>query len=370
MSYEVTEEQEQLRLMLRELFGGRARPRDSFDGGPPLDREIWARLSELGLVGIFVPEEHGGSGGALFDQTLVAEEIGAFAVAVPVVTSSLAAFLLTRLATEEALAAVPAVTGAADPVLAAVSAARGFDLGLTAVEKNGGWRVSGSVDDLLEAAPASSLVLPADTAGGPAWFLVNVAGLGVALLDQPSLDRTQRLGALTLSSAPAGPLGADPGETLVAQASRLAWLLLAAQATGAAERALRLTVEYAGKRRAFGQPIGRFQAVKHRVAEMLLSVENARSAAYNAAWAQDSGRADVALASHMAKAVGTENAVSVIQTAIQMHGGIGYTWEYDLHLLLRRAKSCELVLGNPTVHFAAIANALLDPHLVKAGSVS
>ena len=186
--------------------------------------------------------------------------------------------------------------------------------------------MSGSVDDLLKAAPASSLVLPADTAGGPAWFLVNVAGVGVDLLDQPSLDQTQRLGALTLNSAPAAPLGADPGESLVAQASRLAWLLLAAQATGAAERALRLTVEYAGTRRAFGQPIGRFQAVKHRVAEMLLSVENARSAAYNAAWAQDSGRADVALASHMAKAVGTENAVSVIQTAIQMHGGIGYTW--------------------------------------------
>ena len=364
MSYEVTEEQEQLRVMLRDLFKERSRPRDSFDGGPPLDREIWTRLRELGLVGIFVPEAHGGSGGNLFDQTLVAEEIGAFDVAVPVVTSSLAAFILTGLATGGALAAVPAVISGADVVLAAVSAARGLELGITAAEEeDGGWRLSGAVDDLLEAASASRLVLPADAAGGHAWFLVDGAADGVDLVDQPSLDQTQRLGALALNGAPARLLSADPGKSLAAEASRLAWLLLAAQATGAAERALRLTVEYAGRRRAFGQPIGRFQAVKHRAAEMLLSVENARSAVYNAAWAQDSGRADVALASHMAKAVGTENAVSVIQTAIQLHGGIGYTWEYDLHLLLRRAKSCELVLGNPAEHFAAIASALLDPHL-------
>jgi len=370
MSYEVTAEQEQLRVMLRELFGEHARPRESFDGGPPLDREIWMRLSELGLVGIFVPEEHGGPGGTIFDQTLVAEEIGAFDVAVPAVTSSLAAFILVGLATEASLAAVPAVIDGSEVVLAAMSAARGLDLGVTAVEDDGGWRLSGSVDDLLEAASASRLVLFAETADGHGWFLVDVPAVGVQLLDQPSLDRTQRLGALALNSAHARLLSADPGESLAAEASRLAWLLLAAQATGAAERALRLTVGYAGERRAFGQPIGRFQAVKHRAAEMLLSVENARSAVYNAAWALDGDRVDVVLASHMAKAVGTENAVSVIQTAIQMHGGIGYTWEYDLHLLLRRAKSCELVLGSPTEHFAAIASALLDLHLSRTGSVT
>ena len=190
MSYEVTEEQEQLRDMLRELFEEAARPRDSFDGGQALDREVWTRLVELGLVGIFVPEEHGGSGGSVFDQTLVAEEVGAFDVAVPVVTSSVAALLLTRLGTEAALAALQAVIGGDAVVLAAVSAARGVDLPVTAVEADGGWLLSGSVDDLLEGACASRLVVPADAGSDRAWFLVDLAAPGVDLFDQPSLDPT------------------------------------------------------------------------------------------------------------------------------------------------------------------------------------
>jgi alkylation response protein AidB-like acyl-CoA dehydrogenase len=144
-------------------------------------------------------------------------------------------------------------------------------------------------------------------------------------------------------------------------AGSLALTLLASEATGAAARALELTVQWAKDRTAFGHPIGYFQAIKHRLAEMLVLIENARSATYNAAWAIDAGRPDSALAAHMAKAMATENAVKIVHDAIQSHGGIGFTWEHDLHLYLRRAKSCALVLGDPDEHFEAVAAAVLGP---------
>jgi alkylation response protein AidB-like acyl-CoA dehydrogenase len=159
-----------------------------------------------------------------------------------------------------------------------------------------------------------------------------------------------------------GPLS----PAVLARCEAVAWTLLAAQAVGAASSALELTSGYVKDRRQFGQPIGRFQAVKHRVANMLIDLENARSAAYNAGWALTESRDDAQLAAHLAKAVSTEKAVNVTQSAIQAHGGIGFTWEYDLHLYLRRAKTCELVLGQPDDHFAAIADAILPAATLEA----
>jgi alkylation response protein AidB-like acyl-CoA dehydrogenase len=369
VSYQITEEQEQLRDLLRELLVSRARPRDAFDGGPALDGPVWSHLQDLGLVGIFVSEHLGGSGGSLFDQTLVAEQIGAAVAAIPVTTSSLAALVLGELGTEQAGALLGRLGGAGQVVLAAVSASRGLDLGVTARSTDEGWALDGAVSDLLEAAAATTLIVPATVEGAHGWFEVEIGGAGVERRDQPSLDPTQRVAGVVLDGAPARLLGrTPPGSDLADRVLRLGWVLLAAQAMGAAEQALQRTVRYATERVAFGQPIGRFQAVKHRAAEMLLDVENARSAAYNAGWSLDADRADATLSAHLAKAVATENAVTVVHAAIQLHGGIGFTWEHDLHLFLRRAKACQLVLGNPTEHFEAIAGALLDDRLLAAGA--
>jgi alkylation response protein AidB-like acyl-CoA dehydrogenase len=359
MIYALTAEQRALRSTLRDVLGPAARPRDSFDGGPATDLGLWRRLADVGVTGLLIPEDLGGGGGSPFDAVLLAEQIGAFAAPVPLVAPNLAARLLASAPERAAAGELSKALAAGESlVLAAVSARSGLDTGLHATHGGAGWRVTGTIPDALEAAGAMALVALARTDEGPRAFLVDLAQPEVSRQDLESLDPTQRLASITCRNATGIDLGPIPASSLN-DCMALAWTLLAAQALGAATTALEISSRYVKQRRQFGQPIGRFQAVKHRLADMLIDVENARSAAYNAGWALTQAREDAQLAAHLAKAVGTENSVRVTQSAIQAHGGIGFTWEYDLHLYLRRAKTCELALGQPDEHFAAIADAIL-----------
>jgi alkylation response protein AidB-like acyl-CoA dehydrogenase len=396
MPYQVTDEQQLLASTLSELLSTHGTPRNAYDGGPARDPDLWARLCELGIVGIGLPERLGGAGGSLMDDTIVAEQIGRATAVVPILTNVLASSILAALSavatsgiraiadtTESSTGVVTvgttgpasvaetagALVGGRTVVLAAVSAARAFDLGFTACETSDGWRLDGTVDDLLDGASADVLVVPASIEDGLAWFAVDVHAEGATLTEQPSLDPTQRLAAIDLASAGARHLGSVDLNSVEPLLSR-AWVILGAQAVGAAERALEITVEYAKQRQAFGQPIGRFQAIKHRVSEMLIDVQNARSAVYNAAWAIDAKRTDAALAARMAKAVATENAVHAVHEAIQCHGGIGFTWEHDLHLYLRRVKSAQLVLGDTEEHFAELGRRLIEPRRLVGAATS
>jgi alkylation response protein AidB-like acyl-CoA dehydrogenase len=254
-------------------------------------------------------------------------------------------------------------------VACGISASRGVDLGMTARQTGdpvAHWTVTGSVTDLLEAACAGVLVVPARVDGVTHFFAVSAEEAGVTIGDQPSLDPSQRLGSITLNAAPARLVGSAGDAGLQAAVVERARLLIAAQALGAAQKALNLTSDYAKQRVAFGQPIGRFQAIKHPLADMLVRVENARSAVYHAAWLLDERSSEAPRAVLMAKAVATENAVKVVHQAIQCHGGIGFTWEHDLHLHLRRAKAAELALGRPDDLFDAIGQTLLHPSALSA----
>ncbi|HVW39971.1 MAG TPA: acyl-CoA dehydrogenase family protein [Amycolatopsis sp.] len=343
--FEITPDQREMTRVLDAMLAAQADPRLAYDRGPAIDRPLWGKLAELGMAAVTL------HGGTTMDQALIAERLGAAVAPVPVASVAAAAVVVSGTESPE-----PAgwLRSGERVVAAALSARSGVDLSVRATETTDGWRLSGAVHDLLEAAAAEYLLVPCDGV----WFGVECSAPGVTLSDQAGLDQSQRLGSLTLEDAPAARLGGTP--ELGESAGRTAWLMLAAQATGAAERALSMSVEYAKTRQQFGQPIGKFQAIKHALVDMLLDVENARSATYNAAWAVDAGRDDRDLALHLAKAVATENAARVTGQAIQVHGGIGNTWEHDCHLLMRRAKACELALGDPDLHFQRIADRVID----------
>ena len=361
MAGQLTTEQHEMARVLERLLAARDDPRGFLDGGPALDAATWRQLAKLGFLGLLLPESAGGPGGSVLDEVILAEALGRAGAAVPVVTTAVAAAVLAAFPGGDAARSLTArLTGGGDVVAAGISAATGFDLPIAVQDSARGPLLTGEAGDLIEGAAATVLLLPVRRDGGTAWYAVELARADAR--EQPSLDPSQRLLALTLSQTPAAAVGWAPDASPPGRiAGSLALTLLAAEATGAAARALELTVSWAKDREAFGHPIGYFQAIKHRLAEMLVLVENARSATYNAAWAIDAGRPDAAVAAHMAKAMATENAVRIVHDAIQSHGGIGFTWEHDLHLYLRRSKSCALVLGDPDEHFEAVAAALLGP---------
>ena len=196
------------------------------------------------------------------------------------------------------------------------------------------------------------LVVPAHVDEQLRWFVTDAA----QVVGLPTVDRTRPAAAAEFGSADAELLC---GAEITARPGELLMTLAAAEAAGAAASALHTTARYTTERHQFGLPIGTFQAVKHRLADMLVAVENSRSAVYGAAWAlTESDRA--ARSVWLAQAVATGNAVTVVSDAIQLHGGIGVTWECDLHLYLRRAKALEVTYGSPSTHRARIAQSLLD----------
>jgi len=219
--------------------------------------------------------------------------------------------------------------------------------------------------ELLVEAEAVSGCLPAVYDAAGATCLVVQSGSGPVLVGGvepeplPSVDRTRPLSAVRVDDHPGRLLG---GPGLLGELRRRQQTLYAAEAVGVAAWALEHTAAYTAQRVQFGRPVGTFQAVKHRLADMLVDVECARSAALSAAWAADAGdQVDAAMTAAMAQAVATAGAVRVVGAAIQLHGGIGVTWEHDLHLYLRRAKALELVAGRPDEHLAHIATTLLGP---------
>ncbi|HVW32432.1 MAG TPA: acyl-CoA dehydrogenase, partial [Acidimicrobiia bacterium] len=357
MAYEITDEQAELRSVVGTFWRDRSTGRACYDGGPAIDRAAWSGLADMGLIALSAPATIGGSGGSLMDETLVAEQAGAHAAAVPVVTPSALGSVLGAIGGTPAKEVLAEATGGGKVLVVALSASLGFSLPFEARSDGPEWFLTGTVDDLVEGAGADGFLVPVRRDGQVSWFVVERAGDGITVVDQPSLDRAQRPAGLTCSGAAATFIG-ETGGPVLADAFDRAVVLVAAQAVGAASRALELSVDYAKERRQFGRPIGSFQAVKHKLADMLIDLENARSAVYNAAWAVDGDRADRALAVRLAKAVGTENAVKIVHDAIQAHGGIGFTWEYDLHLLLRRVKTAQLVLGSPDGHFDAMGTEL------------
>lgn len=353
MKFEFTEEQDALRALVRDICDEHGDPRRCYDGDAVIDSELWTTLCAAGIPGIGVASDFDGGDAGPVELVLVAEELGRCVSAVPFSEHAAAADALQRLGDYEQRKRhlVPVARGEIVATIVSVEAAAGS--GVSARRDGARWRMQGRLPLMPNAAAAQLIVLAADVDGATRWFVVSE---GPEVTPLPTVDRTRPAGGVELDDVSAELLA---GEGSPAHSTQLLATMAAAEAAGAAGRALDKTAQYARERNQFGLPIGTFQAVKHRLADMLVDVENARSAVYGAGWAL-SDLTEAPLPVAMAQAVATGNAVDVVGAAIQLHGGIGVTWESDLHLYLRRAKALQAIYGSPSAHRAEIAAALLD----------
>ncbi|MFE7167067.1 acyl-CoA dehydrogenase family protein [Streptomyces sp. NPDC057616] len=366
-----TAEQEEIRRALRELLHRRCGPealRAALDTPAGHDPELWTALADgLGLPGLALPEAYGGVGCSVTELALAAEETGrALAPSPFLATAVLAAPLVLALGTDAqraallprlasgALTATLAVPGAALATALALSGDNGGEWagggragGVQARRAGEGWRLYGQAEQVLDGHSAGLLLVAAHTGGfarsRTLLFLVPGDADGVVRTRRTALDATRSQARVQLRDVEAELLGEDGADVLgaLARAGDSAAAVLACEAVGAADRALERTVEYVRQREQFGRAIGSFQAVKHRLADVYVGVQAARSAAYYAAWAtaHDERVGGLALA----------QALEALRTAaaegIQLHGGIGFTWEHEAHLSFKRAAGDDLLFG-------------------------
>jgi len=328
------------------------------------DTGLWQAIAaDLGCAGLLIPEDDDGAGASYREAALVAEELGRAVAPVPFLgsavvatTALLAAGDHTRLA-ELARGDVTAALavgfgtrpGAPFPDAVRVSGSRAGDgtSGLT--------RLRGRVPGVADALTADLLIVPAD--GAPSGlYLVGAGAEGVRRTPVISLDMTRQLCDLDLEDAPARLIASGPaagravGDALAAGAA-----LLASELLGVADRCLEMTVAYVKERRQFARPVGSFQALKHRLADLWVGVTQARAAARYAAACLAAGDGDAPVATALAKAYCGEIALRAAEECVQMHGGIGFTWEHPAHLYLKRAKSASIAFGTAGAHRAALA---------------
>ncbi|MEU6666436.1 acyl-CoA dehydrogenase family protein [Streptomyces sp. NPDC046727] len=371
MDTRLTAEQDEIRRTLRELLRKRCGPAElRAAAGTPAgyDPLLWPALADrLGLPGLALPEAYGGVGCSVTELALAGEETGRFLAPSPLLaTAVLAAPLILALGTGAqraellpriAAGTLTAALAVAGPALATAltltghnggySAGGGRAGGVQARRVEGGWRLYGEVDQVLDGHSAGMLLVAAHTGGfarsRTLLFLVPGDAAGLVRVRQTALDATRPQGRVQLRDVRAELLGTEDADVLsaFAGAGDAVAAVLAAEAVGAADRVLERTVEYAGQRVQFGRPIGSFQAVKHRLADVYVGVQAARSAAYYAAWATGHGEC----AGGLALAQGLEALRRAAGEAIQLHGGIGFTWEHDAHLYFKRAAGDELLFG-------------------------
>ena len=361
-------EQAELRATLRRLFGGPsaclARPEPDGDGY--YDAKLWGVLAgEIGLCGLSLPERYGGSGYSRADRAAALHEMGRCLLPSPFLASAvLAAETLLATGDEDVLAGVlPGLAAGTTLATVAYQETPGGDSRpLRAVRDGTSWLLTGSRSFVLDGAQADLILVPAGTESGSALFAVDAAAArGLSRRPMRILDPSRPQARLDFAATPgrlAGAVGA--GAHAVRQGLAHATIALAAEQVGGAERCLEAAVEYAGMRRQFGRPIGSFQAIKHKCADLLILVESARSAARYAATVSSSSESDEDLyaAAALAGAYCSTAYFTVAAENIQIHGGIGFTWEHHAHLYFRRAKASEVMFGTPLKQRAFLARHL------------
>jgi alkylation response protein AidB-like acyl-CoA dehydrogenase len=319
------------------------------------DPAVWRQMAEqLGLQGLVIPARYGGSGYSFVELSIALEEMGRVLLYAPFLPTLIATVAL--LSSQDSAACDEYLPQIAAGDLTATLALTG-DTGdwdavgdVVASSTPSGWSVEGHKSFVLDGQTAGLIIVAAATSSGHALFAVSGDADGLDRTPLPTLDLTRPQARLQFASTPARRLGSAESTALaLARTLDLAAIALASEQVGGAQRALDMSVAYAKDRVQFGRPIGAFQAIKHTCAEMLVDVELARSLAYGAAWLADDD-AERPLVAPLAKAQCSEAFVAVATKAIQIHGGTGFTWEHDAHLYLRRAKSSEQYLGDPTYH--------------------
>ncbi|MEU1980773.1 acyl-CoA dehydrogenase family protein [Nocardia sp. NPDC019395] len=350
-------EQLQLRESLRGLLGkhsGIEQVRAAADTGPGYSPRLWQMLvDEMSVTTLAVPEHNGGLGYGTAELAIVLEECGRALACEPVYSSAVlgAHALLAAPEAED----TPLAEVLAGKLIATVSALDPTTDDLRATTGPLGWRIDGTVTDLVGGGSADVVVASAATADGLLLFALRPPE-NTRRTERRVLDSTRRRADVTVHDCPAVPLTApDTTATTRTRLRDLATLALACENTGIIDHLLEMTIEYTGTRQQFGRPIGSFQVVKHRLADLLVSLERARSASRYAAalFAQDPDSARLAVA--VAGAVCTEAAVHAAEEAVQLHGGVGFTWEHPAHSYFRRALGNEAAQGDARTHRARVA---------------
>ncbi len=365
-----TEEQAQLRAAVRKFCADNfdeQSVRSLMESGPPYDPKAWERLgSELGVLGLSVPEADGGVGGTLVDQAVAVEELGASLACGPIFgTVFLAIPALVAATAGEARDGLLAELVEGRRTAAFVVPDRAGALGDVTVTADGD-ALTGTVEGVVDAGAADELLIAARLSDGVALYAVAASTAGVQRTALATLDLTRPQATVELSGA-TGRLVAGPAEAdrVIQHALHVGSALLAVEQVGAGQHLLDLSVEYAKSRLQFGRPIGSFQAVKHKLADLLVELEHARSTAYHAVWALADGSDDPALAASIAQATASAALTKIAADTIQVHGGIGFTWEHQAHLYFKRATTDAALLGSAEQHRSRIAEFVLDTAQVE-----
>lgn len=364
MEFGLNESQEILKESARKFFAGEcpiAEVRRLMETETAFDSKLWAKLAEQGYTGIIFPEEFGGVGLGIVELILLTEEAGRALLPGPFFsTVALAGGILNAVATGEQKRKylAPICRGEARATVALLEAAANWDpadIQLMAV--NG--KLRGEKLFVTDAAVADWIIVLARNG----VFLVDAKTSGVRIAPMIGMDLTRKIYSVQFDDTPGEKLGETSGAL---RALDVATAALCAEMVGGMQRTLDLTVEYAKTRKQFGKPIGMFQAVQHQCADMYLETESSRSAVYYAAWALEENAADAASAASIAKIYASDASRTVGNRGIQVHGGMGFTWENDIHLYYRRAKASETALGDATFHRERLARLVIDTGAVSA----
>ena len=331
MADEGAAERDELRKAIRgviERLGGSEATRRAMQTESGYDAESWRRLSgELGLAGLAIAESAGGQGASFVELAVACEELGRALLPVPLLASAVLAAGATN--DPDVLAKIAA--GAPAALAHESTSAR-------ATSGTDGWRITGEYDGVIDGAVAEVLVVVADRT----CFVVEPDAAGVRRKPRATMDQTRRQASVVCNDTPARRVEGDTKHAL-----DLGRVALAAEAVGGARWCLEATVAYSKTREQFGRPIGSFQALKHRMADMYVAVETATSTAQHAAWVAAYDPDQLPLVAAAAKSYCADAYAYVAQESIQLHGGIGFTWEHDDHLHLKRAWSTRQLLGEP-----------------------
>jgi alkylation response protein AidB-like acyl-CoA dehydrogenase len=361
MDFDLSEDQLALRDGARALLDDLAampRVRRVAETPERWDRNLWTAMVDQGWLGIAVPEAEGGVGLGPVELAVLLEEIGRHVAPAPFLPTVLALEMFRRVGDGRAVE-----RSLAGDVRACIAWSRNPE-SVRADHAGGEWTLTGRPDPVPFASMADLALVVASDADGPALFGVDLDVLGRPAAE-PAMDLTRPIAWLDLAGTPAWRLG---GSDLVDALLDLGATATSLEMLGGASRALELAVEYAKERVQFGRPIGSFQAVKHRCADMLVDVEGMRSTSYWAAWCLAADDPDQSIAASTAKTWGSDASKRVMAGALQVHGGIGFTWEHDLHLFLKRAQLDQLSFGDAVVHRARLAR-LLRPKVDAGESV-
>lgn len=367
MQFTLTETQELLKDSARKFFSveyplGEVRRIAETDAA--FDETLWSRMAEQGWIGVMLPERYEGMDLSLPELAVLLEEMGRAMIPGPYLATLAAETAIAAAAGEETkMKYLPAICrGELRASLALLEAGASWDparVSMAATPADGGFILCGRKLFVQDAAVAGLLVCAVRIAGEPALVMVDPAAAGVTIESLPALDGTRRLYAVDFRDVAVRPdnvlATGDRAQSALEKALDIGTVGLLMEMVGGMQRVLELTVEYAKTRKQFGKPIGQFQAVQHLCADMYLLTESSRSAAYGAAWAVSENQPDARQTVAVAKVYAGDAYREVGNRAIQVHGGMGFTWENDLHLYYRRAKAAETLFGDNTYHRERLA---------------